>query len=54
VDGNFSAYRVMHAAFVELAIKLGRPILEGGRSNAGFKRQHGMSPRHLDAMLIPA
>jgi predicted N-acyltransferase len=53
VDGNFSAYRVMHAAFVDRAIELGRSILEGGRGNADFKTQHGMRPLPLDAVLLP-
>jgi predicted N-acyltransferase len=53
VDGGFSAYRVMHAAFVSLAVKLGRSILEGGRGNAAFKEPHGMRPLPLDAVLLP-
>jgi hypothetical protein len=54
VDGKFSAYRVMHAAFVGLAIELGVAIVEGGRSNATFKLQHGLRPLPLDAMMLPA
>jgi predicted N-acyltransferase len=54
VDGNFSAYRVMHVAFMALAIELGVPILEGGRGNAAFKLPHGLSPLPLDAMILPA
>lgn len=54
VDGKFSPYRVMHAALVSLALRLRAPILEGGRSNADFKRRHGMNPRPLDAMVVPA
>ena len=53
VDGNFSAYRVMHAAFVGLAIELGLSTLEGGRSNGDFKQRHGLSPLPLDAMILP-
>lgn len=53
VDGNFSPYRVMHAAFVGLAIKMGLPILEGGRGNPNFKTQHGLRPLPLDAVILP-
>ena len=53
VEGNFSAYRVMHAAFVERAIDLGRSTLEGGRGNGDFKRRHGLSPLPLAAMVLP-
>ncbi|MFD5830843.1 GNAT family N-acetyltransferase [Lentzea sp. NPDC060358] len=52
VDGNFSPYGVLFAESVRLAISLGKPTLEDGRSNAGFKRRHGLSPRHLDAVLF--
>lgn len=53
VDGNFSPYAVLFAESVALALRLRRPILEGGRSNAGFKERHGLRARHLDAVLVP-
>ena len=52
VDGRYSPYGVLFAESVKLAIRLGRTTLEGGRDNADFKRRHGLSPRHLDAVLI--
>ncbi|WP_439659809.1 GNAT family N-acetyltransferase [Lentzea sp. HUAS TT2] len=51
VDGNYSPYGVLFAESVRLAIRLGKSTLEGGRGNAAFKRRHGLSPRHLDAVL---
>ncbi|WP_191296194.1 GNAT family N-acetyltransferase [Lentzea cavernae] len=51
VDGNYSPYGVLFAESVRLAIRLGKSTLEGGRDNAAFKRRHGLSPRHLDAVL---
>ncbi len=52
VDGRYSPYGVLFAESVKLAIRLGKTTLEGGRDNAAFKRRHGLSPRHLDAVLI--
>ncbi|MFI6095466.1 GNAT family N-acetyltransferase [Lentzea sp. NPDC051213] len=52
VDGNYSPYGVLFAESIKLAISLRKPVLEGGRSNAAFKRRHGLSPRPLDAVLI--
>ncbi len=52
VDGNYSPYSVLFAESVRLAIGLGKPVLEGGHSNATFKQRHGMRPHHLDAALI--
>ena len=52
VDGRYSPYGVLFAESVKLAIRLGRTTLEGGRGNADFKRRYGLSPRHLDAVLI--
>ncbi|SDM46729.1 hypothetical protein SAMN04488074_1229 [Lentzea albidocapillata subsp. violacea] len=54
VDGNYSPYGALFAESVRLAIRLGLPTLEGGRGNAPFKRRHGLSPRHLDAVLFRA
>ncbi|MET9628586.1 GNAT family N-acetyltransferase [Lentzea sp. NPDC006480] len=52
VDGRYSPYGVLFAESVKLAIRLGKTTLEGGRDNADFKRRYGLSPRHLDAVLI--
>ncbi|MEU0879316.1 GNAT family N-acetyltransferase [Lentzea sp. NPDC005914] len=52
VDGRYSPYGVLFAESVKLAIRLGKTTLEGGRGNADFQRRHGLSPRHLDAVLI--
>jgi predicted N-acyltransferase len=54
VDGNFSPYALLFAESVATALRLRRPVLEGGRSNATFKERHGLAARHLDALLIPA
>jgi predicted N-acyltransferase len=54
VEGNFSPYAVLFAESVALALRLGRPVLEGGRSNAVFKQRHGLSVRHLEACVVPA
>ncbi|WP_154697564.1 GNAT family N-acetyltransferase [Lentzea guizhouensis] len=54
VEGNYSPYGVLFAESVRLAIKLGKPVLEGGRSNTVFKQRHGLSPHHLDAVLLRA
>lgn len=54
VDGNFSPYGVLFAESVALALRLRRPILEGGRSNAVFKRRHGLFVRPLHAWLVPS
>jgi predicted N-acyltransferase len=51
VTGNASPYAVLFAQSVELAIKLGSTIFEGGRANDVFKIRHGLSARHLDAYL---
>lgn len=53
VPGNASPYALLFAESVRLAIELGRPVLEGGRSNATFKRRHGLTPIPLDAYLRP-
>lgn len=52
VTGNASPYAVLFAASVSLALRLGRPILEGGRGNEVFKRRHGLTARHLDAHVV--
>ncbi|MFY1636205.1 GNAT family N-acetyltransferase [Solwaraspora sp. WMMB335] len=52
VDGNASPYAALFAESVRLAIRLGRPILEGGRSNDVFKRRHGLTARRLDAYVV--
>lgn len=52
VDGRYSPYGVLFAESVKLAIRLGKTTLEGGTDNADFKRRYGLSPRHLDAVLI--
>ncbi|WP_197288945.1 GNAT family N-acetyltransferase [Nocardia sp. NRRL S-836] len=54
VDGNYSPYAVLFAESVRLAIELGKPVLEGGRGNTVFKQRHGLTPRHLDAVLLRA
>ncbi|MGZ3144170.1 GNAT family N-acetyltransferase [Lentzea chajnantorensis] len=54
VDGNHSPYGVLFAESVRLALALGKPVLEGGRSNAVFKQRHGLGPRHLDGVLLRA
>lgn len=51
VTGNASPYAVLYAHSVELALRLGRPVFEGGRGNEAFKRRHGLRPRPLDAYL---
>ncbi|MFS8099540.1 GNAT family N-acetyltransferase [Lentzea alba] len=52
VDGRYSPYGVLFAESVKLAIRLGKTTLEGGRGNDDFKRRYGLTPRHLDAVLI--
>lgn len=54
VDGRYSPYAVCFRAAVELALRLRRPVLEGGRRNGTYKVRHGLSARHLDACLVPA
>jgi len=54
VDGNFSPYYVMFAETLELALRLGRPVFEGGRGNPEFKLRHGLLARPLDACLVRA
>lgn len=54
VDGNFSAYYLMFAGSIELALTLRRPMFEGGRGNADFKLRHGLVARPLVACLVPA
>jgi hypothetical protein len=54
VTGNASPYAVLFAQSVELAIKLGATVFEGGRANHVFKVRHGLSVRHLDAYLSRA
>ncbi len=54
VDGNFSPYQVLFAETVDLALRLGRPTLEGGRGNPRFKLRHGLTPRPLDACVVAA
>lgn len=51
VNGSYSAYRVLHGALMSRAIELGLPIMEGGRSNGGFKSSHGMQRLPLSAVL---
>ena len=53
VTGSASPYTLLFAESVALAIRLGLPVLEGGRSNEVFKRRHGLAERHLDAHLVP-
>lgn len=52
VEGGYSPYGALFAESVRLAIRLGKSTLEGGRGNAAFQRRHGLSPRHLDAVLL--
>jgi predicted N-acyltransferase len=54
VAGNFSPYYVMFAETVELALRLRRRDLEGGRGNPRFKLRHGLVARPLDACLVRA
>jgi hypothetical protein len=54
VDGNFSPYAVCFAESIELALRLRRGVLEGGRRNERFKLRHGLTVRRLDACLVPA
>jgi predicted N-acyltransferase len=51
---NVSPYTVVFAEAVELALALGRPVLEGGRRNEAYKLRYGLSPRRLDACLVAA
>jgi predicted N-acyltransferase len=51
---NVSPYTVCFAEAVSLALALGRPVLEGGRRNAHYKRRYGLLPRQLDACLLAA
>jgi CelD/BcsL family acetyltransferase involved in cellulose biosynthesis len=53
VAGNASPYALLFAESVGLALRLGRRVLEGGRSNEVFKLRHGLVPRHLDAYVVP-
>jgi len=53
VVGNASPYALLFAESVELALRLGRRVLEGGRSNGVFKLRHGLVPRPLDAYVVP-
>jgi GNAT acetyltransferase-like protein len=48
-----SPYALLFTESVALALRLRRPVLEGGRSNAVFKQRHGLAVRHLDAHLAP-
>jgi hypothetical protein len=54
VSGNASPYALLFAESVAQAIRLGLPVLEGGRSNEQFKQRHGLTGRHLDAYLARA
>jgi CelD/BcsL family acetyltransferase involved in cellulose biosynthesis len=54
VDGNFSPYQLMFGGSVELALRLGRPVLEGGRGNPEFKLRFGLTPRPLVGCLVKA
>lgn len=49
---NVSPYTVCFAEAVVLALRLGRPVLEGGRRNADYKRRYGLLPRPLDGCLL--
>lgn len=51
---NVSPYTVCFAEAVSLALELHRPVLEGGRRNADYKRRYGLLPRPLDACLLAA
>jgi CelD/BcsL family acetyltransferase involved in cellulose biosynthesis len=51
---GFSPYNVVFFAMVRAALRSGRPVLEGGRRNAGFKGPHGLRRRALVACLAPA
>lgn len=51
VDGNFSPYQLMFADSVDLALRLRRPVLEGGRGNPEFKQRLGLAPRPLVGCL---
>jgi len=52
VTGNASPYTLLFSESVALAIRLGLPVLEGGRSNEVFKRRHGLTGRQLDAHVV--
>jgi predicted N-acyltransferase len=54
VDGSFSPYGLCFISAVDLALRLRRPVLEGGRRNADHKLRHGLSVRRLDACLVRA
>ncbi|HEY0637888.1 MAG TPA: GNAT family N-acetyltransferase [Pseudonocardiaceae bacterium] len=54
VAGNFSPYYLLFGEAVRLALGLGRPDLEGGRGNPGFKLRHGLRPRSIGACLVRA
>jgi CelD/BcsL family acetyltransferase involved in cellulose biosynthesis len=53
VPGRASPYTLLFAESVALALRLRRPVLEGGRSNGVYKERHGLRVRHLDAHLAP-
>lgn len=53
VSGSASPYAVLFVESVALALRLRRPVLEGGRSNEVFKQRHGLAVRHLDAHVVP-
>jgi predicted N-acyltransferase len=50
----FSPYYVLHAASVRLALRLGVPVLEGGRRNGQFKERYAMAPKTLCAHMADA
>jgi predicted N-acyltransferase len=51
---NVSPYTVVFAEAVSIALRLHRPVLEGGRRNPDYKLRHGLVPRPLDACLLAA
>lgn len=53
VTGNASPYALLFTDSVALALRLRRPVFEGGRGNEVFKRRHGLRGCALDAYLRP-
>ncbi|RCG32106.1 GNAT family N-acetyltransferase [Sphaerisporangium album] len=49
---NYSPYPILYTESVAQALREGRLVLEGGRSNHAFKLKHGLSPLPLDACLL--
>ena len=52
VDGNFSPYYLMFTDSLDQALRLRRPVFEGGRGNGEFKLRYGLTARPLVGCLV--